>query len=268
MDSPTSVVIAGTATNTEMSNKPRTTTHQNESSWWQDTTHVAGRQVDAVMQHAEALWDVVQVQVEQTQKKFTWDRPFVMTCLLATVVILLSLGVLTLLGFGGIVLVTSPLWLPVAVLFSPLWIPAMLLSSPVWVTLGVVAALATISTVSVTTLIVLFFAWPEEWLPGGNSEKMSPRLGTAQRSHYHPAVAGFLRTRQAVEAYVRKVQVKLLLYAAGVGPAADVAFGIADRIDLGAVRDRLAQVNVQRLKQWDVSELQALVLEAVRAVMS
>ena len=151
---------------------------------------------------------------------------------------------------------------------SQLWIPAVMLSSPIWVTLVVLAALATVSTVSVTTLIVLLFAWPEEWLPGGNSEKMSPRLGTAQRSHYHPAVAGFLRTRQAVEAYVRKVQVKLLLYAAGVGPAADVAFGIADRIDLGAVRERLAQVNVQRLKQWDVSELQALVLEAMRAVMS
>ena len=260
VDSPTSVVTAGTTTTeTPLSHIPEDfrPAAKQESSWWQDTTHVAGRQVDAVIQHAEALWDLVQVQVEQTQNKFSWDRPFVMTCLLASVATILSLGVLAILGFGGIVLVTSPFWLPIAILFSPLWIPVALLSSPVWVTLGVVAALATVSTVSVTTIVVLFFAWPEEWLPAGKSAQSS----------YHPAVSSFLRTRRTVEGYVKKVQVKILLYAAGVGPAADLVFGIADRIDLGVVRDRLAKVDVQRLQRCDVSELQALVFEAVRAMM-
>ena len=129
--------------------------------------------------------------LEQTQKKFTWDRLLVMTCLLASVATVLSLGVMEILGFGGIVLVTSPLWLPIAILFSPLWILAVLLSSPVWVTLGVVAALATVSTVSLTTMIVLFFAWSEDWLPAGKS---------AQSSN-HPAVSSILRFRRTVEGY-------------------------------------------------------------------
>ena len=110
--------------------------------------------------------------------------------------------------------------------------------------------------------MVLFFAWPEEWLPGGGDctggGAVLPRRRPAVVSH-------FLHTRQAVERYLFRMQAKLLLYAAGIGPAADAAFLIVDRIDVTAIRQRLAKVNVQRLQQFDVSELQALLLEAVQA---
>jgi len=154
---------------------------------------------------------------------------------------------------GGVALVTAPLWLPVAIVTSPVWMLTLLVSSPVWVTLLVIAVFLAVSSTTVIGSVVLFFGWPEEWLPA--------------KQKNCAIVVWFLETRQTVEVCLIKWQAKLLLYAAGVGPAADAAFLILDRIDLKAVRQRLAAVDLEKLKQLDVSEFQALVLEAVQSLV-
>jgi len=200
--------------------------------------------LDSALQQATTVLQTVQLQVDQAQKRLTWDRPLVMTCLLAILAAVLAVAVATLGGMGAVALVTCPLWLPVAVLTAPVWLCVLLVSSPVWVAVVLAVGAAVISG----TAVVLFFGWPQEWLP-------SPKQNRT--------VAGFLDARQRVELYLIKAQAKLLLYAAGVGPAADAAFLIIDRIDLRAVRQRLSEMDLEKLKHLDVSELQSLLLEAV-----
>ena len=205
---------------------------------------------DAIVVQASALLQTMQIQVEQTQKRLTWDRQFVMTCILTALASVVTFAITTACCFGGIALVTAPFWLPVAILTSPVWILTLFVSSPVWVTVLAITGFMLVSSTTVIASIVLFFGWPQEWLPENNK-----------------TVAWFLDTRQRVELYLIKWQAKLLLYAAGVGPAADAAFLILDRIDLKAVRERLSEMDVERLKHLDVSELQALVWEAVHSLM-
>ena len=175
-----------------------------------------------------------------------------MTCLLTALAACLAVAVATLGCVGAVALVTCPLWLPVAVLTAPVWLCVLLVSSPVWVTVVVVLGAALVGGVTVTAAVVLFFGWPQEWLPSPQQNR---------------TVAGFLDTRQRVELYLIKAQAKLLLYAAGVGPAADAAFLIIDRIDLRAVRQRLSEMDLEKLKHLDVSELQALLMEAVASLV-
>lgn len=266
--SPTSVVgVAALTSNalTPIPEEPYPSKSSSSSSWWQDATSAAQLQVNTVVQQASELLEIVQIEVDKTQRNLTWDRQLVMTCILTTVASLIAFGIAALLCLGGLALISAPFWMPVAFLTSPIWIPVLLLSSPIWVTVGAVAVFATVSTLSVTTAVVLFFGWPEQWLPGGSSSSSMHPGGVRQARPR--AVAWFLDSRQSVEVYLIKCQAKVLLYAAGVGPAADAAFLIVDRIDLKAVRNRIAQLDVERLKHLDVSEISALVLEAAQSLI-
>ena len=206
---------------------------------------------DQIVVQANAIVESVTYQFEQVQSRFVLDRPFIMSCIITAIVFCTAVGCMFIGTVLVVALISSPLWLPLTVVTSPLWMTTLFVSSPVWVTILVITAVCLICTTVATSTLVLFFAWPEEWLP-------SPQGNTV--------VCTFLDTRKCIEMHLIKFQAKFLLYCAGVGPAADTAFLIIDRVDINAVRERLSKVDIEKLKQLDPSELQTLIFEAVQAL--
>ena len=215
------------------------------------TTTTDASPIDAIIVQTNAVIHTVQFHFDQARERFTLDRPMIMTCILTVLASCLAVACLATCFFLAIAVITSPLWLPVTIITSPMWIFALFVSSPVWVTLLVITAFFVISTTCTIGTLVFFFGWPEEWLP-------SPKD--------NGVVLWFLDTRKMIEMHLIKFQAKLLLYAAGVGPAADTLFLIIDRIDIHAVRQRLSQVDIEKLKQFDPSELQSLIFEAIQSL--
>lgn len=190
---------------------------------------------DMPLRRVTTTWHQIESQIETQKAKFALDRPFIMAC--GIIVVLCCL----LLTFG-ILLVTSPLW----ILSSPIWVPVGLISSPLWIPV----ALFLTGCLCFGGSIFVFFALPEEWLP--SSHKLVPQ---------------FVKLRQSVEGQVLKYQAKVVLYAAGVGPAADAVMMAWDRIDLESTQRRLAQVDWNKVQNLEFGELQGLVMEAARALL-
>jgi len=152
-------------------------------------------------------------------------------------------------------ILTSPLWIPVAFLTSPFWIPAAFLTSPLWVSavaIGVICLLWAAFFAFVIFASFLFFAWPKKWLPQ-DSDKSK----------------WFLRKRDDATIALVKLQAKLVLYAAGVGPLADAALAILDRVDLVEVQKALSEFDLAQfaddVKKMDIGEIQAAVVSAIRS---
>ena len=208
--------------------------------------------LDALVQTTTQFLDQVQVEVRQVQQNFVVDRPFIMTCIIFVVVSCLLAGAAFVGGTGLLAVLCLPIWLPLVILTAPVWMIGGFVSSPLWMTVGAMTIVVGTTVTTFLTVVTLFMAWPEEWLLPSRRQNST--------------VDWLLVQRRAVEVYVIKTEAKLVLYAAGVGPAVDAAFVILDRVDMQAVLDRLAQVNVEKLKTLDVTELQALVVEALQSL--
>lgn len=215
-----------------MKNKPPSPTSvvispamQADEEWWSQP-----------LQQVTLTWQEIQTRLEDTKAKFVLNRAFVMNFGLV------GASCLILCTFGGL-LVTSPLWIPVMLISSPIWIPVGFLSSPLWIPAILFLVFSFMTFIS----IFVFFALPTEWLPRN-----------------HPIVRKFLRVRQSVETRLIKWQAKLLLYMAGVGPAADALFLALERIDLQEAQQRLSEVDWQKM---DIGELQKLCVEAIQALL-
>ena len=79
----------------------------------------------------------------------------------------------------------------------------------------------------------------------------------------------FLYQRDKTTLSLVKLQAKLVLYAAGVGPLADAAFAITDRIDLVELQKALSDFDLAQfaedVKKMDIREIQAAIIGAVRS---
>lgn len=199
------------------------------------------------------------VQVQTTTNKLTSqvvvDRKSITVSVLSILLTISLLAGGTLLLFGTVALLTSPFWLPVAIVTSPLWLPLMIVSSPLWLTVVMVGTVCCVCSAGTLLGIVFFFAWPQEWLPHRNSKLATSYL------YYR---------NQATKALV-KMQAKLILYAAGVGPLADAAFCILDRIDLEQLSRELQELDLQQvtedLKRMDVGAVQASLWRILQSVL-
>ena len=153
------------------------------------------------------------------------------TVLQVVVLVTLALLVLVVLPCASCVaLVTSPLWLPLALFTSPLWIP--------------LAALAfCIFWLNVAVALALFFFWPREYMPEGRRTE------------------SIMQSREWARRKLLVLQARLLLYSAGVGPIADLAIMIAERLpDLEQIRATLDIEKLRaKLQRLDAQQLRELV---------
>jgi hypothetical protein len=184
------------------------------------------------------------------QHELIVDRKTVTTGLLSVVCVSLCFLVMSFCFVGGIALLFSPLWLPLVVITSPFWVPLLVLTCPLWLTsLVLVGGFFLVST-TVLSAIVLFFVWPAEWLPTDNDTSK-----------------WFLQKRDASTMALVKLQAKLMLYAAGVGPLADAAFLVLDKVDIGALLTTLQEIDVvkltSQLQNMEFHEIQAAILQAL-----
>jgi hypothetical protein len=182
--------------------------------------------------------------------KFTVNRKTITTGILSVITTLLFMAVATAGCIGLVALLTSPLWLPLVIFTSPVWFPILLLSSPLWLTFGVLLCATVVFWTILIVALLLFFAWPGEWLPQNST-----------------TTTWLLRRRDAATIALIKFQAKLVLYAAGVGPLADAALLILDRVDLVALQKTMQEFNVQewtdQLRQMDLQQLQATLMQAL-----
>ena len=151
--------------------------------------------------------------------------------------------------------VSSPLWIPLLVITSPLWMPLAFFTSPLWVSAVAIGAICLLWAAFLAFLALgtfLFFAWPAKWLPK-DSDKAK----------------WFLYQRDRATLSLVKLQAKLVLYAAGVGPLADAAFAITDRVDLVELQKALSDFDLAQfaedVKKMDIREIQAAIIGAVRS---
>ena len=188
--------------------------------------------------------------VEDRKQNFVLDRKAIATMILSFLASIAAFLGVALASLGGILVVSCPLWLPVVLLTLPLWLPVMLFTSPVW--LSVVATLfaCLAGTCAFILSITFFFTWPEEWLPAKESSSV---------------VSGFLHHRDAATMALAKFQAKFLLYAAGVGPAADVIFVVLDRIDVQALLKKLQHVDWEdlgsKVRRGQMQDIQRVLVE-------
>jgi hypothetical protein len=182
--------------------------------------------------------------------QFTFDRKTITTGILSVITTLLFLAMATACCIGLAALLTSPLWLPLVIFTSPVWFPILLLSSPVWLTFTVLLCATVAFWTILIVAVLLFFAWPAEWLPSNST-----------------TTTWFLRRRDAATIALIKLQAKIVLYAAGVGPLADAALMILDRVDLVTLQKTLQEFNAQewmdQMRQMDLQQLQAALMQAL-----
>ena len=152
-------------------------------------------------------------------------------------------------------LVFAPLWIPLVVISSPV----LLITSPVWLTTVCLVIFVTFSTVSFCLFafaIFVFMMVPAKYLPPTEESKFA---------------ATFLRLRDRVTVALVKLQAKIVLYAAGVGPIADVAMTVLDRIDLHQLQDFVTrhdwQGMVENLQSTDPKEIPGAIVNLVRSIL-
>ena len=150
---------------------------------------------------------------------------------------------------------SSPLWLPLLLITSPFWLPFAFFTSPLWVSavaIGVICVLWAALFAILAFGTFLFFSWPAKWLPEDSD-----------RSKW------FLCQRDRATLALVKLQAKIVLYAAGVGPLADAAFAITDRIDLVELQRALSDFDLAQfaedVKKMDIGEIQAAIIGAIRS---
>ena len=150
---------------------------------------------------------------------------------------------------------SSPLWLPLLLITSPFWLPFAFFTSPLWVSAVAIGAICLLWTAFFAVLAFgtfLFFSWPAQWLPKDSD-----------RSKW------FLCQRDRATLALVKLQAKIVLYAAGVGPLADAAFAITDRIDLVELQKALSEFDLAQfaedVKKMDIGEIQGAIVGAIRS---
>lgn len=178
--------------------------------------------------------------------------------------LVIMVGIVTALaGTAGITILaaiaTAPVWIPIAVLSCPLWLPLAFFTSPVWVSAGtllVFCALWIAFLAVLAAIAFLFFSWPAKWLPDPEESHRS---------------AWFLCKRDESIAALIKLQAKMILYMAGVGPLADAALAIFDRIDLVELQKALNDFDLAEfsdsVKRMDIKQLQGALVGAVKSVL-
>ena len=186
---------------------------------------------------------------------FTLNRENIMIVGLAIAGAMLTTFAGTVCFIGVAAAVSSPLWIPLLVITSPLWMPLAFFTSPLWVSAVAIGAICLLWAAFLAFLAFgtfLFFAWPAKWLPK-DSDKAK----------------WFLYQRDKTTLSLVKLQAKLVLYAAGVGPLADAAFAITDRIDLVELQKALSDFDLAQfaedVKKMDIREIQAAIIGAVRS---
>ena len=211
--------------------------------------------VEKIRQQFVDSYIFVQHFVEDQKQNFVLDRKAVTTMILSFLASVVAFFGVALASLAGILVVSCPLWLPVVLLTLPLWLPLMLFTSPVWLSVTATLFACLTGTCLFVLSIAFFFAWPEEWLPAKES------------SHI---VAGFLYYRDAATIGLAKMQAKFLLYAAGVGPAADTLFIILDRLDVQALVKKLQQVDWEdlgsKVRRGQVQDIQRVIFEIARSM--
>ena len=150
---------------------------------------------------------------------------------------------------------SSPLWLPLLLITSPFWLPFAFFTSPLWVSAVAIGAICVLWAALFAILAFgtfLFFSWPAKWLPDDSD-----------RSKW------FLCQRDRATLALVKLQAKIVLYAAGVGPLADAAFAITDRIDLVELQRALSDFDLAQfaedVKKMDIGEIQGAIVGAIRS---
>ena len=150
---------------------------------------------------------------------------------------------------------SSPLWLPLLLITSPFWLPFAFFTSPLWVSAVAIGAICLLWAALFAVLAFgtfLFFSWPAQWLPKDSD-----------RSKW------FLCQRDRATLALVKLQAKIVLYAAGVGPLADAAFAITDRIDLVELQKALSDFDLAQfaedVKKMDIGEIQGAIVGAIRS---
>jgi hypothetical protein len=203
-----------------------------------------------------ALTTTTMHQIQITLRKFksTLDRKTITTAILSLLALFLSMAVATACCICLVGFITSPLWLPLVIFTSPIWFPILLFTSPLWLTLTVLLCATVVFWTTLVFAVLLFFVWPADWLPRNSS-----------------TATWLLRQRDTATVALIKLQAKLVLYAAGVGPLADAAFLILDRVDVVAISKTLQEFDVQewtdQLRQMDLQQLQVTLMQALWSIV-
>jgi len=193
--------------------------------------------------------------VEDQKQNFVLDRKAIATMILSFLASIAACLGVALASLGGLLVVSCPLWLPVVILTLPLWLPLMLFTSPVWLSVTATLFACLGGTCAFILSITFFFTWPEEWLPAKESSSI---------------VTGFLHYRDAATLSLAKVQAKFLLYAAGIGPAADVIFVVLDRVDVQALLKKLQHVDWEdlgtKVRRGQLQDIQRILVEIAQSM--
>lgn len=197
---------------------------------------------------------MLQIQLTLRKLKSTLDRKAITTAILSILAMFLLMAMATACCIGLVGLITSPLWLPLVIFTSPVWFPILLFTSPLWLTFTVILCATVVFWTTLVLAVFLFFAWPADWLPKNSS-----------------TTTWLLRQRDTATIALIKFQAKLVMYAAGVGPLADAAFLILDRVDVVAISKTLQELDVQewtdQLRQMDLQQLQATLMQALWSII-
>ena len=208
-------------------------------------------QDDTALTRTTTKTTMLQIQLTLQKFKSTLDRKTITTFILSVLAVFQLLAVAAACCIGLVGLITSPLWLPIVMFTSPIWFPILLLTCPLWLTLTVILCATVVFWTVLVLVVLLFFAWPADWVP--------------------PNATWLLRHRDTATTALIKFQAKLILYAAGVGPLADAAFVILDRVDLVAISNMLQEFDVQEwtvhLRQMDLKQLQETLLQALLSIV-
>jgi hypothetical protein len=209
-----------------------------------------------IQQRAIHTYYHVQDFVQDTKESFVLDRKAITTMILSFLASVLGFIGVTVALIGGLALVSCPIWLPIALLTMPLWLPLMLFTSPVWVTATATLVVCGLFTCGLVLSVLFFFTWPADWLPAKESSDL---------------VAWYLRQRDAATMALAKFQAKMLLYAAGVGPAADAMFLIMDKVDVQALINKVQSVDWkelgERVKNGELQEIQKVLFEIAASLI-
>jgi hypothetical protein len=194
--------------------------------------------------------------VQDQQKNFVLDRKAITTLILSFLASAVGFLGVAIASIGGLLVVSCPIWLPIALLTAPLWLPVLLFTSPVWVTVLATVACCVVGTCSFVVAVALFFTWPEEWLPAKESSDV---------------VQWYLRHRDTATLALAKLQAKFLLYAAGIGPAADAIFVVVDRIDVQAFTSKLGEVDWKdlsnKIQKGELQEVTSILLRIASSLI-
>jgi len=189
--------------------------------------------------------------------KFTLNRQTITSAGLAVAggIVTTLTGTICFIGLAAFA--SSPLWLPLLLITSPFWLPFAFFTSPLWVSAVAIGAICVLWAAFFAVLAFgtfLFFSWPAKWLPDPKD---------SDRSKW------FLCQRDRATLALVKLQAKIVLYAAGVGPLADAAFAITDRIDLVELQRALSDFDLAQfaedVKKMDIGEIQAAIIGAIRS---